>query len=149
MEPVSMILGALVMGMTAVAKDVGGDIVKDSYNALKRLITDRYKRGGGIAALEEDPSSETQRKALEETLTKADVGKDAEVLQTANTLSQALARVPAATLAGAGVRIDELHALNARFADIEVAGTGVGLDLGKVTTQGDFTVGNVKVHGPN
>jgi hypothetical protein len=149
MEPVSMVLGALVMGMTAVAKDVGGDIVKDSYNALKRLITDRYKRGGGIAALEEDPASETQRKALEEALTKADAGKDAEVLQTAKTLSHALAQVPPAALASVGVRISEIEALNARFADIDVAGTGIGLDIGKVKTQADFIVGNVKVRGPN
>jgi hypothetical protein len=149
MEPVSMILGALVMGMSAVAKDVGGQIVKDSYNALKRLITDRYKRAGAIAALEEDPTSETQQKALEEALTKADAVKDAEVLQMARALSQALAQVPPASLASVGVRIAEVEALNARFANIEVAGGGTGVEIGKVKTQEDFTVENIKVRGSN
>jgi hypothetical protein len=154
MEPISMILGALVMGMSAVAKEVGGQAIKDAYNGLKRLITDRYKRGSGVAALEEDPSSETQKKALEEGLQKAVPTQGPEVLQEAmekaKSLSQALAQVPSSALEAVGVRIAELEALNARFGDIEVTGTsGTGLDIGKAKVQGDFTLGNVKVRGPN
>jgi hypothetical protein len=153
MEPISMILGALVMGMSAVAKDVGGQVVKDAYNGLKRLITDHYKRGNSIAALEEDPSSETQKKALQEGLQKAVPTQDPEVLQEAvrkaKGLSQALAQVPPSALEAVGVRIADLQALNARFADIEVTGSGTGLDIGTAKVEGDFTLGNIKVRGPN
>jgi len=148
MEPIGMIIGALVMGMTAVAKDVGGQIVKDAYAGLKRVIVDRYSRAGSIAAMEEDPSSDTQRKALTETLTKAGLATDAEVLGKAKELSQALAKVPREALTAAGVRIGELEAINARFGDIEVSG-GTGIDIGKATLKGDLTIGNVKVRDPN
>jgi hypothetical protein len=153
MEPISLILGALVMGMTAVAKDVGGQIVKDAYNGLKSLIMDRYKRGGAVAALEEDPSSDTQKRALEEALKKAVPTQDSKVLQEAldkaKQLTQALAQVPADKLTATGVHIGELEAINARFADIEVTGSGTGLEIGKVKVEQDFTVGNIKVRGPN
>lgn len=137
------------MGMTAAASEVGGAAVKDAYGALKRLIADRYNRGGGIAALEEDPTSETQRRALAEGLAKTGLAKDAEVLTKAKELSQALAETPREALTRAGVHIGELDAINARFADIEVTGSGTGVDIGKAKLQGDLTVGNVKVRGPN
>jgi hypothetical protein len=90
-EPVSMIVGALVMGATAATKKVGGQIVEDAYTGLKRLVSYRYKRGSALAVLEEDPSSETQRKALEEALGKTEITKDSEIIQRAKDLTQALA----------------------------------------------------------
>jgi hypothetical protein len=106
-------------------------MVKDAYNGLKRLITDRYKRGAGIAALEEDPSSEVQRKALEETLRKSDLSKDPEALQKAKGLSEALAQAPREALETIGVHIGELEAINARFGELEVSGPGRALDIDK------------------
>jgi hypothetical protein len=149
MHPVSLVMSALALGMSAVAKDVGGQMVKDAYAALKRLITDRYKRGGAIAALEEDPSSEAQKKALEEALSKAGVDRDHEVVGKAKELSAALASAPRADLVAIGLHVGELEAINAHFADIEVSGAGTGVDIGKAKVLGDFAVQGVKVKSPN
>jgi 23S rRNA G2069 N7-methylase RlmK/C1962 C5-methylase RlmI len=105
MEPISMIVGALVAGATAAAKKVGGRAVEQAYDALTGLIADRYKRKGAVAALEEDPSSETQKKALEEALAKTEAPTDAELIQKAKELTQALEQVPRAELTAVGVRM--------------------------------------------
>lgn len=154
MEPISMIVAALAMGAMAAVKKVGGKAAEDAYERLKKLITDRFKRGGAVAALAEDPSSETQRKALEEALAKADAAKDPEALNEtlakARELTQALEKAPRAALERAlGARISELEAVNARFGDIDVAGPGTGVDVGKLKATGDAIFGNIKVRGPN
>ena len=149
MEPISLIVGALVMGAAAVAKKVGGQALQDAYDGLKRVIVDRYKRGGAIAAIEEDPSSESQKKALEESLTKADAAKDAEVLQLAKALSQALEKIPPPALAPTGLKIKDLEALTARFKNIEVSGAAVGVSVENTRIKEGIEVENVKVRGPN
>lgn len=149
MDPVSMIVGALVMGAAAAAKRVGGRAVEDAYGALTRLIADRYKRKGAVAALEEDPSSEAQRQALEEALAKTEVAKDAEVVQKAKELTQALDNAPRSELAAVGVRIGELEAINARFGEIEVSGPGTGVEIDKLAAKGDVTFDKIKVQDAN
>jgi len=143
-----MIVTALAMGAAAATKKVGGQVAEDAYGALKRLIADRYKRSGALAALDEDPFSETQKKALEEALAKTDASKDAEVIQKAKDLAQALHKLPRAQLEAVGVRIGELEAINARFGEIEVTG-GTGLDIGKARLDGDLNVNKITVKSPN
>ena len=43
MEPISLIINALVTGATAAAGDVGGTTVKDAYNGLKTLIKRKFE----------------------------------------------------------------------------------------------------------
>jgi hypothetical protein len=146
MEPVSMIVAALAAGAAAAAQDLGGQALKDAYGALKNLISERYRRAGAVAALEEDPSSEQQRKALEETLTKARAEGDAELLRTADALSTAMARIPKSKLQGvAGFRIHELEAVNAVFERIRAH----DFDIGKLKLKGDFVARDLDLHDPN
>ena len=145
MEPISLIVGALVMGATAAVQKIGGQAVEDAYKGLRTLIVDRYKRS--VAALEEDPSSETQKKAVEGTLAKTDVANDPEVLQKARDLTQALEKVPPETLQTIGVHIKDLEAMNARFGKIKVSGPGTGLELDKAKLAGDFTLNEIEVDG--
>ena len=42
MEPITLILTALVAGATAAAKDTAGQAIKDSYTGLKGLIKQRF-----------------------------------------------------------------------------------------------------------
>jgi hypothetical protein len=155
MEPISLIVGALVMGATAAAKNVGGQAVQDAYGGLKKLIADHFKRGRAVEALEEDPSSETQKKALEEGLAKSEAAQNPQTLDAtlakAKDLVQLLQNAPRPELQHAlGARIGELEAMNARFGEIEVTGAGsTGLDIGKAKLEGDLTIDKLKVHGPN
>src|SRR5664279_1646991 len=149
MEPISLIVSALVMGAAAAAKQVGGQALQDAYAGLKHLIEDRYKRGGAIQALQEDPSSELQKKALEDSLTKAGADKDADVLTSANVVTQALAAAPQAAVVAAGIDFDRVKAVNAQLGNIDVSGLAKGI----VARDSDLTglkVGNVKVaNSPN
>jgi hypothetical protein len=45
----------------------------------RATVQDKYKRGGAIQALQEDPSSEAQKKALEDSLTKVGADKESHV----------------------------------------------------------------------
>jgi hypothetical protein len=147
MEPISLIVSALVMGAVAAAKQVGGQALQDAYGGLKRLIEDKYKRGGAIQALQEDPSSEPQKKALEDSLTKAGADKDPDVVASAKVVTQALAALPQATLAAAGIDFERVKAVNAQIGDIDVSGLAKGLVMRDSDVTG-LKVGNVKVHNP-
>jgi hypothetical protein len=152
MEPISLIVGALVAGAVSAAGEVGGQALKDAYSGLKTLLLDHFKRSAAVAALEEDPSSDSQRKALEEALAKADAARDPQIMNEAATKAQEitriLAREPADRLQTVGVNIGTLQAMNARFGEIEVTGAGIGLNIDKAELKGDFTLTNVKVHQP-
>jgi len=149
LDPISIIVGALAMGASAAAKDVGGRAVRDAYDSLKRLIGDHYKRSGAVAAIQEDPSSEIQKKALQEALAKTDIARDAEVLQIAKVLTQVLETVPQPDLATVGLQMDRVRAINASFGDIDIIGSGKGAVLKDVDVGGQLTVGNIKVQNPN
>lgn len=147
-----MIVGALEMGATAAAKKVGGKAAEDAYEALKCLIRDRFKRGGAVAALEEDPASETQRKAIEEALTKSDAVNDqetlAEALARAKDITQALKNLTHPERLAIGVRIGQLEALDAHINDTKVDGPGIGVDIEKAKVARDFIVKGVEVKCP-
>jgi hypothetical protein len=149
LDPISLIVGALTMGASAAAKDVGGRAVREAYDGLKRLIADRYKRSGAIAAVEEDPSSEAQKRALQEALGKTDIALDVEVVQSAKNLALALETVPQPDLATIGLQIDHLRAMSASFGDIDISGSGKGAILRDVALGGELKVGNIKVQNPN
>jgi len=147
MEPISLIVSALVMGAVAASKQVGGQVIQDAYVGLKRLIEDRYKRGGAIQALQEDPSSETQKKAIEESLTKAGADKDPEVVASAKAVTQALTVVPQAALAAVGIEFEQVKAVNAQIGDIDVEGLATAFSARDSDLTG-LKVGNIKVHNP-
>jgi hypothetical protein len=148
MEPISLIVTALAMGAVAAAKQVGGHALEDAYAGLKRLIEDRYKRGGAIQALQEDPSSEPQKKALEDSLTRAGADKDPEVVTSAKAVTQALAALPQATLAAAGIDFERVKAVNAKIGDIDVSGLAKGI-IAKDSDISGAQIGSIKVHNPN
>jgi hypothetical protein len=148
MEPISLIVGALAMGAVAAAKQVGGDALKDAYAGLKRIIEDRYKRGGAIQALQEDPSSEAQKKALEDSLTKVGADKDPDVVTSAKVLTQALAALPQSTLVAAGIDFERVKAVTAQIGDIDVSGLAKGF-VAKDSDLSGAKIGNIKVHSPN
>jgi hypothetical protein len=141
-----MIVGALVMGAAAAANKVGGKALQDAYGGLRQLIADRYKRSAAVAALEQDPSSEQQKKALEKALTKTKAGKDIELLGLAKDLAQALERVSPDALGTVGLRLDDIKAMNARFGDIDVSGGAATIT--KVDVKRNLRIGNIRVRNP-
>jgi hypothetical protein len=90
MEPLSLIVAALVGGAAAAAKDVGTQAVKDGYEALKRLALARLGgKGPGAAVLEQverKPGSEAWQSVLREELAESGASDDGDLLSQARAL---------------------------------------------------------------
>lgn len=92
MEPIAIILTALVAGATAAAKDTAGTAVKDAYNGLKHLLKKKFE-GDPLAQAVVDAKPEDIDKAeglLKTKITEFSVEKDTEILRAAKTLIDTL-----------------------------------------------------------
>jgi hypothetical protein len=146
MEPVSAIALSLALGAGATAgKEVVKTVVGDAYAALKGGIARRFPKVS-IEPLEQKPESKTRRAVVEEDLTDAGAGADAEVLAAAQALIE-LVRQHAPGAAGViGVDLKDVTAANLRLADIVSAGTGVVVQRG--TFSGDIDIKGVHAGVP-
>ncbi len=90
MEPISLILAALVAGAVAAAKDTAGTAVKDAYDGLKTLIKQRFadNEGAKVVLDEHEKDPETYEAALKKKLSEAEVDRDEEILKVAQEVLQ-------------------------------------------------------------
>lgn len=90
MDPITIIVGALVAGVAAAAKPTAEQAVKDAYAGLKALIQRKFGERGDVAAAVEQvaskPESEPRQAVLKEELAEAGAAEDAEVLAAAKEL---------------------------------------------------------------
>lgn len=88
MEPVTLIVSALVAGASAAAKDTAGQAIKDAYQGLKSLLQKRFagqpKAEAALAEHEQDP--ETYEKPLQKALTETNAADDEAIRQKAQEL---------------------------------------------------------------
>ncbi len=90
MEPISLILAALVAGAVAAAKDTAGTAIKDAYEGLKALIKKRFA-GDALAQAMIDAKPEDIKKAeglLKDKIVEAGVDKDEEIQKAAQEIMQ-------------------------------------------------------------
>jgi hypothetical protein len=90
MDPITLILAALVAGLAAGTQDVAGSAIRDGYNGLKTLIQNKFagkpKALDTLADYETDP--DTYEKPLRKTLTEVGIDevKDSDIITMANNL---------------------------------------------------------------
>src|SRR5262249_713862 len=102
MDPLTVIVTALVSGAAAGLKPTAERAVQDAYDGFKRLILDRYGKKGdvtqAVAQLERKPNSEGRKATLQEELAAAGADKDQEVIDRAVALlKEAEQRSPGVT----------------------------------------------------
>jgi hypothetical protein len=83
---------------------------------------------------------------VEEDLTAANAGQDAEVVAPAKKLMEAIEQHAQTVAATIGVDLKDVSAANLRLADIAAAGTGVKLEHGTFT--GDIDIRGVRAGVP-
>jgi hypothetical protein len=106
MEPITAIVTALALGVAAGLKPAAEQAIKDSYAALKALITRKYAQVP-LDQLEANPNSKNRRGVVEEDLAAAQANHDPEVLQHAQALLKAIQRQEPHTAAAIGVDLKD------------------------------------------
>jgi hypothetical protein len=94
MDPVTLIVGALVAGAVAATKDVTAQAIKDAYSGLKSLIVQKYgKAASAVVLLADEPESKPHQEVAKMALEKAGVSQDAELVSQAQALLDLLKQV--------------------------------------------------------
>lgn len=90
MEPISLIIAALVAGATAATKDTAGQAVKDAYEGLKTLIKRKLEGDSlGQGLVDAKPEEIEQAKGLlKNKISNAGVDKDEEILKAAQEIME-------------------------------------------------------------
>jgi hypothetical protein len=119
--------------------------VKDSYAALKGLIQRKYAQVN-VDQLEANPSSKSRRGVVKEDLKAAGADADAEVLQHAQMLLEAIQRQPPETAAAIGVDLKDIE--GASLAIRHVIATGAGVKVEQAKLSGDIIIENIQAGDP-
>lgn len=122
MDPVSVIVSALVVGIAGVAKVA----VNDAYQGLKTVIQDKYKIY--LDGLEKKPDSKMQQEALKEQLADAQADTDAEIIEKANVVVEAVKKDAPEIPQTVGVNLVNVEAGIATFRNIRAHG-GIGVNV--------------------
>ncbi len=89
MDPISLVVAALVAGLTAGVTDTAKIAVIDMYQAFKARLMPKVESNedaqSALIALEKKPDSEGRQLALKEELTSLQVEKDTELIRLAQT----------------------------------------------------------------
>ena len=89
MDPISIIVTALVAGAATALKPITEQAIKDAYAGMKGLIQRKYGRVD-VAVLETDPASQARQAVVKEDLERTGAGQDEEVLREAKALLDAI-----------------------------------------------------------
>ena len=130
MDPVSIVVAALVVGAAAGLQATAGQVVKDAYAGLKALILRRYG-DVGIDGLERRPESDAKQKSVAEDLAERGAADDDELLERAKALLDEASKHEPAAAAAVGVDLEEVEAAYLKIQEVWAAGTGVRLRKGK------------------
>nr|WP_139795581.1 hypothetical protein [Nocardia donostiensis] len=140
-EPVTMVAAAVAAGAAAGLTSTAEQAVIDAYQALKQLITGRY-RSVDIEVVEQQPQSPDQQEVLAEELRQAGAGNDEELLAVASRVLVAVHHHTPQAAETVGVRLHEVRAGEIEITD--VASTGGGVSVENTSVDGSFTVTGIR-----
>jgi hypothetical protein len=141
MDPISIIVAALAAGAAAGLKPAAEQAVKDAYAGIKALIQRKYG-GVDLSSLEKKPESETKRASVAEDLIDAGAAQDAELLERAKALLDAVAQHDLSVARAIGVDLEKVRAAALKIQEVTSEGTGVRVREGEFT--GDIDIGTVQ-----
>jgi flagellar capping protein FliD len=144
MDPLTSLVTALAAGAAAALHSTVEQGVKDGYAALKGLIQRKYTRVQ-VDQLEANPTSKNRRGVVEEELATAGADQDAEVLQYAQVLLEAIQRHAPEAAAAIGVDLKEIEGASLAIRRVIATGTGVKVEHAKLS--GDITIEDVQAGG--
>ncbi|MGY1873940.1 hypothetical protein ACW9HF_35655 [Nocardia gipuzkoensis] len=150
MEPVTMVVAAVAAGAAAGVTGAAERAVADAYQALKKLLIERYWPVD-VEVVERQPQSASRRVVLAEELELAGAGTDEQLLAAAGQVLVAVHHHAPHIEATIGVQVREVRAGELTITDVTSAGAGVVAE--NTTVDGSFTIsgiqaGNRRPHHP-
>ena len=143
MDPLTSLVTALAAGAAAALKPTVEQAVKDGYTALKGLIQRKYAQVS-LDQLEANPNSKSRRGVVEEDLKAVGADQDAEVMQHAQALLEAIrSHAPAAS--AIGVDLKDIEGASLAIRRVTASGPGVKVEGAKLG--GDITIEDVHAGG--
>lgn len=90
MDPITLIITALVAGASAAAKDTASQAIKDAYAGLKAIIQKRFaaKPETGVILQQHENDPDTWKKPLTKSLEETGASQDPKIIETAQQLLQ-------------------------------------------------------------
>ena len=142
MDPVSVVVTALVAGAAAGVKPAAEQAVKDAYAGLKTLIQRKWQHVS-ISQLEANPTSEARQAVVKEDLAQANAADDRDLLTAADKVLDAVAQHAPEVAKSIGVRLEDIKSGGSlRIRDV-VAGDA-GVDVRKADVHGDIDISGVR-----
>jgi hypothetical protein len=141
MDPISIILAALVAGAAAGLKPAAEQAIKDAYDGIKGLIKRKYA-GVHVEVLESGTVTAARKDVVREDLTGAGAGEDQELLKQAQVMLEAIRKHAPEAARAAGVVIEGTESGGITVSDIRSEGTGVLIRDGKI--QGTIDIRGVR-----
>lgn len=154
MDPLSVIVAALVAGAAEAAKPAAAQAVRDAYAGIKALIGRKFGRASTpLLGVEEKPVSETRQAALKEELADAGAAGDPEIRTAVDALIAALKQYAPQSAAGftttitgavsGPVAIGGGHAIQSGGGTVFMGAVNTG---GAPVIGGDQVINNITLH---
>lgn len=148
MDPVTLIVTALALGAAAGLKDTATQIVKDSYAGLKAIIIGRWPSvAPSVKQLEDKPDSENRRGTVKEDLTDLDVERDAEIIQRAKAVVDAVEAHNPTAANSIGVDLGSVKGEFLRLVDIQATCGGIGVRAKDIDVKGGVEIKKIRAEG--
>jgi hypothetical protein len=140
-DPVTMVAAAVAAGAAAGLTGTAERAVGDAYQAVKSLITGRY-RSVDLEVVERQPQSTNRRAVLVEELQQAGAGEDEELLAAAGQVLVAVHHHAPQAAVTVGVQLREVRAGELKITD--VTSTGGGVTVENTSVEGSFTITGIQ-----
>ncbi len=143
MDPISIIVTALVAGAGAALKPMTEQAIKDAYAGMKGLIQRKYGRVD-VAVLETDPASQARQAVVKEDLEKTGAGQDEQLLREAKALLDVVQARASDEPKATGIDLEDIKAASLSAERILAQGsqaTGVKVKGAEIT--GDIKISDV------
>lgn len=157
MDPVSIIVSAVIIGAAAGLEPTATMAVKDAYQGLKQVIIDHYKDYRGLVKsldfVIDDPDDVDRQQLLKTKLVNAGAEDDNELVEAAKKIHAIIKQAnPEAYETAIGMYIGELEANELDVESVSASGKGIDtkIDRAKIHGKASFKgIGNGQEADPN
>jgi hypothetical protein len=157
MDPITIIVSAIVIGAAAGLEPTASTAVKDAYQGLKQVIIDHYKDYRGIVKslgfVDDHPEDIDLHELLKKKLIDAGAEKDTELIKAADKVHMKMKESdPDVYEKAIGMYIGKLEAHELDVEGVSASGKGIDAKIDHAKIQGKATfrdIGNKQKPDPN